>query len=226
MDRLAYVVAVYAAAVGLLCAQQPDGATPTPNPPKPAAATAATAPAETERTAKPGNGLGAERARHHEPGQGGKQAVPEAFMERLRQEHPELHKRLSKLYQEDREKFFQEVRTLMREREPQVPETTSSSKRSQRSSAEEQKCLDLSRSYQECTNAAEKERLKTELAAAVQAAYEAKLRGSQERIARLEQQLKEFRGRLERMEANRDKICTERLDELTRPTDLRWNSHW
>jgi hypothetical protein len=229
MNRLAYVIAAYAVSVGMLWAQQPAGGAPTtpaPNPPEPGGTAAAVAPPDAGRGPKAGNGLSTERGRRRDGVQGGQQGVPGAFMERLRQEHPEIHKRLSKLYQEDREQFFQEVRALMRERGLQAPEGTGSGSRSQRDSVEEQKCSELGRRFRESKDAAEKERLKTELAAAIQAAFEARLRGSQERIARLEQQLKEFRQRLEHLEANRDKICAERLDELTKPAELRWDGNW
>jgi hypothetical protein len=227
MDRLIYVAAAYAASVGLLCAQQPATATPAApaEAAQPAEAPKAPARAEATRSSKSGNG-GGERGSRREGEQGAKQGLPTAFMERLRQEHPELHKRLTKLYQEDRETFFQEVRALMRERGVQTPEGEGTTTRAPHDSSEERKCAELSRLYQASQDPAEKERLKAELAAAIQAAFEARLRGSQERIARLEQQLKEFRGRLGRMEANRDKICAERLEDLTEPAELRWGEKW
>jgi hypothetical protein len=235
MNRFAYGVAVCVTSVGTLWAQQPDGVTPPPTPsPPPAAATVEPA-ADAGRAAKP-RANGTERGRRREAGQG-QQVVPGAFMERLRLERPELHKRLSKLYEDDRELFFQEVRELMRERGAQAAEEggpskrqagdgTSSTKRAPHDSVEEQKCAELGRLYRESKDAAAKERLKGELAAAIQVAFQARLRTSQERIARLEQQVKEFRERLERMEANREKICAERLDELTTPAELRWDRNW
>jgi len=228
MNPFTCTVVVYAAAVGMLWAQQPAAVTaaPTPNPPQPAEETGGRPPPEAGRGARPGAGFGTERGWRREAGQAGQQAVPGAFMERLRQERPELHKRLSKLYQEDREKFFEEVRNLMRERGPQATEGAGPGSRGARGSVEEQKCIELSRLYQESTDPAEKERLKTELSAAIQTAFAARVRNSQERSARLEQQLKEFRERLQHLEANRDKICAERLDELTKSAELRWGGNW
>lgn len=226
MKRFAYAVAVYAATLGTLCAQQPGAAVPAPLADPPKAPAVAPAAVGASRNGKAGTGSGAERTWRREGEQGGKQGVPGAFMDRLLQEHPELHKRLSKLYQEDRDQFFQEVRKLMRERGLQVPDEGGTGNRGRRDAAEEQKCSELGRRYQASQDPAEKEQLRTELAAAIQAAFEARLRGSQERIARLEQQLKEFRQRLEHMEANREKICAERLEELTLPAELRWDGNW
>lgn len=171
---------------------------------------------------RPG-GPGAERSRRRESGQ---LQIPAAFMERLRLERPELYERLSKLHEEDRPRFFQEIRALMRERGVPFPEVQLAGARGRRDSPEEQKCLELSRLYQDAKEPAEKERLKAELAEAIAAAFGARLRSSQERVARLEKQLQEFRLNLERLETNREKICAERLDELTKPAEWRWEGNW
>jgi hypothetical protein len=227
MNRIIYAVAVWTLGVSLAWAQQPDGGAAAPPPaaaPEVAPATGDPAPADTGRRTRPGNGAGVERTRRRNAAQDG--SIPGAFMDGLRQERPELYKRLSKLYQEDRERFFEEVRGLMRERGTQTAAGNSTADRSPRSSAEERRCNELARQYRESNDPAEKERIKADLAAAVQAAFEARLRSSHERIARLEQQLKDFRERLEHMEANRDQICAGRLNELTTPPELRWDGNW
>jgi len=167
--------------------------------------------------------MGLERGRRRE---GGPQAIPGAFLERLRQERPELHERLTRLYREDRQQFFQEVRSLMRERGLPVPDGEAAPGRVRRDSPEEQKCLELGRLYQAADGEAEKERLKAEMATAVQAAFEARIGATKERIARLEEQLKDFHQHLDRLEANRDRICAERVEELTKPAELRWEGNW
>lgn len=228
MNRCCRIAMLWVAGLGLLQAQpqpaplpdappapvrgpQGDEVTPPPGPP------AAMAPGG-------GPGMGLDRGRRRE---GGQQAIPGAFLEHLRQERPELHERLTRLYGEDRQRFFQEVRALMRERGLSVPEGDAAAPvRSRRESPEEQKCIELGRLYRETPAEPEKERLRGELADAVQAAFEARLGASKERIARLEEQLKDFRQHLDRLEANRDRICAERIEELTKPAELRWDDNW
>ncbi len=232
MKRSVLLTALVVAASGLAFAQQPPVRQRAPAPPAvqpapPAGDMAGPpggwAPDEGALPAPPG-GPPPERGWRREGGQAG---IPAAFMERLRQERPELHERLSRLYREDRPRFFQEVREMMRERAPeQAGEGGRGPGRVLRESPEEQKCAELSRLYLEARDEAEKERLKGELAEAVHAAFEARLRASKERVARLEEQLADFRQRLERMEANRDRICQDRVEELTKPPELRWDGNW
>jgi hypothetical protein len=114
----------------------------------------------------------------------------------------------------------------MRERGLQVPDGEGVPGRARRESPEEQKCIELSRLYQEAKDDAEKERLRGELAEAIQSAFEARLQASKERIANLEEQLQDFRQHLDRLEANRERICDERFQELTKPAELRWDGNW
>jgi len=217
MRAIASAILLSVVGLGMAWAQP---VTQAPVPPAPAVAETPPAPPPPPAEGAPeglrAGGQSAERAWRRE---GGQPQIPAAFMERLRQERPELHERLSRLYQEDRQRFFQEVRGLMRE--AQGPGL-----RGRRDSPEEQKCTELSRLYREAKDPAEKERLKAELSAAVSAAFGARLRASQERVARLEKQLGEFRQNLERLETNREQICAERLEELTKPAELRWDGNW
>ncbi|NLF16990.1 MAG: hypothetical protein GX595_07005 [Lentisphaerae bacterium] len=152
--------------------------------------------------------------------------APAEFMERLRQERPEEHERLSRLYREDPKRFFQETQALVREMGVQLGAAHPAGARLRRESPEEQACLDLSRRFREAADPAAQAQLKTELAAAIETAFEARLKASKERIARLEKQLLEVREKLQRLEANREAICAERLQDLTQPDDLRWDGNW
>jgi hypothetical protein len=216
MKRFLGFVAVHVAMLGVLSAQpQPARPRETP-PPGPGMQPAG---AGLPQPAGPGPERGWRR-------EGGQQGMPSAFMERLRQENPEAHERLSRVYKNDRQQFFQEVRKLMAEGGLPVPEAEGARGRVHRESPEEQKCAELSRLFQEAQNEAEKQRIRAELTAAIQAAFEARLHASKERIARLEEQLKDFRQHLDRLEGNRDRVCEERLEELTKPPELRWDGNW
>ncbi|MBN2449126.1 MAG: hypothetical protein JXR77_01985 [Lentisphaeria bacterium] len=158
------------------------------------------------------------------------------FLDRLKQSNPEEFERLSTLYRTDRQQFMQEIRRIMQERGLQMdPEQGPQPRRAfpamgmmgePRARPEEEKCQELARLYAETADGQEKTAIRQELQAAVQEAFEARLGNSRERIAHLEEQLTKFRQHLQNLEENRDAICRARVEELTRPPELKWEGNW
>lgn len=150
--------------------------------------------------------------------------MAKGMLERLKTEDPEEFERLTQLYREDRQAFMKEMRSIIAER----PKLFGGVGRQRRKDDRqlEMKCHELSKLYLETEDEKEKARLKAELTAAVQKAFEVRLKNSRERVERLEQQLTQFKERIQTLEENRERICQERLNELTRPPDLRWEGNW
>ncbi len=177
----------------------------------------------------PAGGFRRGRGREMSPPRGGgmlgkRGEFPEltaGFLEALRRENPEKYERLVKLREEDRQAFFKELREML-----QARRGNKGAGRGRKPAPEELRCRELSRQYHAARDPAEKERLKEELETAVEEAFEARLNGSKERLARIEQEMARFRENIQRLEANREKICETRVQELTRPPELKWDSRW
>jgi DNA repair exonuclease SbcCD ATPase subunit len=143
-----------------------------------------------------------------------------AVMKRLQQENPEEFKRLQELHETDREEFFREIRKLVRSRQGDRRG------RGRFRTPEEEQCEKLAQLYHQTDDPAEKERIRKELEAAVQQAFEARLRNARERLERLENQMQKFRTNIDRLEKYRDRIVKTRVEELTRPPELNWDAKW
>lgn len=145
-------------------------------------------------------------------------------LEQLKRENPEEYERLKALYMDDRPAFMEEMRDIVAERPGLLRRVDSV--RDERAQRIERECQELSRLYQEAEDENEKERLKAELKQAVEEAFEVRIESSRRRIEHLERQLTRFKERIETLEENREKICEDRLEQLTRPPELRWDAQW
>ena len=138
------------------------------------------------------------------------------LLEKLKDEAPEEFERLMQLRQTDRRAFMQEIQKLARTKGLDI------GRRGPGHSPEERKCDELGKLYQETQDAAEKSRIKTELKAAVEAAFRKRIDMQRQRLAKMEEQIGKIRDGLEQREKNQSKICETRLEELTRDPALRW----
>lgn len=180
---------------------------------------------EEEETFRPRNSWGqrGERPGARLPGAKWGENLPGAqeLIERLRMEDPERFEHLMTLREQDRPAFMQELRQIVKERRGAGDE-----KGRKPPSPQEIRCNELSRQYQEAETEEKKAEIKAELEQAVMEAFEARLNASKERLARLESEITAFREHIKRIEGNREKMVQMRVDELTRPPELDWDSRW
>lgn len=162
----------------------------------------------------------------------------EQYRDKLKKEDPAEFERLMKLKDTDPEAFRKEIRERVmrdggmremarenfanREGMPGGREGGMRDMMRPRPMPEDEKCLDLARQYHDARTPAEKEKLKTDLQAAINLAFEKRLVTQRERVEKMDQQLKQIRDGIATREKNRDKICAERLTELTKDPALRW----
>lgn len=141
------------------------------------------------------------------------------WMEQLRKENPEELNRLLELRKTDPSQFSQEVRKFAQERR-------GSMHRSSEMIDEERKCQELGRLYHESEDAAERERIRTELRGAVEASFDRQVKVRREWIDEMMHRIEEGRKRLAEREAQRSEVCEDRVHELTRDPKLKWDQRW
>jgi hypothetical protein len=142
-------------------------------------------------------------------------AVLKAWLEKLKEEDPELVERLVRLREENPEQFKVEVRDVALRRFREF--------RSEPANPAERKCLELSRQYSETKDLGEKEKLKAELREVVEAAFDSRLKGRLERVEAMKREIQRLQEQLEERKNAREKIVEARVEELTRDPGLRWD---
>lgn len=147
-------------------------------------------------------------------------------LQRLKADNPAEFERLKALRENDPEAFRKEVREKFREGgvlgRGEGPAGRDGSDMRPRSIPEEEACIELSHKFNEAKDPADKEKLKTDLKAAIAVAFEKRLAAQRERIDKMEQSLKSIREQIVAREKNRDDVCKARLEELTKDPSLRW----
>jgi len=135
--------------------------------------------------------------------------------ETLGKENPAEYKRLMDLKEKDPTAFRRDIQEIMvrkgigRRPSPEVVK-------------EEEKCFALSKKFHEAKDPAEAAKIKVELATAVKDAFDKRLLAQRERLSQMEKQIVNIRDQVKEREANRDKICERRLDDLTSDRNLQW----
>ncbi|MBT3380781.1 MAG: hypothetical protein HN742_39010 [Lentisphaerae bacterium] len=141
------------------------------------------------------------------------------WMERLSTEKPEEFQRLLKLRESDPQAFSNELRKFVQERR-------GSGHRPGRMDTDDRKCQELSRLYHATEDPAEKNRIRGELRAEVEAAFDRKIKVRGEWIDEMLRKIEEGRKRLAERGAQRTQICDDRVHELTRDPKLKWDQRW
>jgi hypothetical protein len=140
------------------------------------------------------------------------------WLARLKQESPEEFERLMSLQEENPQQFRQEIGKMMKERW-----------RKGHAGAlrqEEKEFRELAQKYREADSIAEKQELEKKLDEKIRASFDDKMQKRLESLEQMEQKLLRLRKAVEERQANRDKICQARLEELLRDPKLRWNAGW
>jgi hypothetical protein len=142
-------------------------------------------------------------------------------IEHLRRENPARFEELMNLRRTNPKAFGDELRNLIKQwqerhqknRAPTLPE--------------ELRARELSWRYHDTQDEAERDKLRAELAEAVEQAFQARVRVMEKRLETMEKELDTFRRRLDLLKANREPICKGRTEELLRPPELNWdNGGW
>jgi hypothetical protein len=142
--------------------------------------------------------------------------MSERFRTRLQEEDPAAYERLMELRKTNPDAFREEMRELIasRMRTEAAPAGPVS--------AEEVRTVELARQFREATNPEEAARLKQELKGAIQAAFDKRLESQRAMLTEFQKRMAAIEEQIRARQANRDKICELRLDELTRDENLRW----
>ena len=163
---------------------------------------------------RPMMGRGPRHTESDEHGPRGPMARLHAWIEELKENDPDEYERLMALREEDPQAFRQEIRKRLGERMKQHMR--------QHAGPEEQKCMELARRYHAADSAGEKAEIKEQLEDAVQAAFDARLEQQETMLEKMEERLDQLREHLATRKAHREKICDERVDELTANPAVRW----
>lgn len=137
-------------------------------------------------------------------------------IDHLRRERPARFEELMNLRRANPKAFEEELRNLVqqwRERHPKERAPTL---------PEELRARELSWRYHDSHDEAERDKLRAELAEAVEQAFQARVKIMEKRLETMEKELDTFRQRLEQLKANREPICKGRTEELLRPPELNW----
>jgi len=137
------------------------------------------------------------------------------WLEQIKKEDPEKFEKLMKLRETNPDEFRKQISALARKRFQK--------RRLENMPPEERRCIELSRQYARTENPDEKAQIKAQLQEAVEKAFDARIRERLERLERMESELKRIRGQIEERKENRGRICTARVEELTRDPRLRWD---
>ncbi len=140
------------------------------------------------------------------------------FLEELKSEQPEEFKRLQELRETDRKAFSTEIRKVMVAKRGKQRGPGAKARRGER------KHMELSRRYHKATSAEEKERIKLEIREAVEESFEKTISQAKKRLVALEREIERARDRIERRQAQKAKICEDRVNDLTKDPALRWSS--
>lgn len=158
------------------------------------------------------------------PGKGttaaAKEALARQVVEALRRENPAKFEELMLLRRTDQKAFMEQLQKLgqewwQRNRKGRAPATR-----------EELICQELSWRYHDTKDEAEREKLRTELAEAVEVAFAARVKALETRAAHMEEELKKFQDRLAELKQSRQAVCESRIEELLRPPQLNWDATW
>ena len=138
----------------------------------------------------------------------------EQWFDRLKEEEPEEFERLTALRRENPEQFRQEIRKRVTDR---VRE-----RRAEQVGPEEQECLELSGKYRETADPAAKQEIKDRIRETVRVAFDKRLERTEKWLDFTEKRLAKARADHEFQQQNRDKICENRVEELTADPRLNW----
>jgi len=144
------------------------------------------------------------------------------LLEELKEEDPKEFERLMELRETDKRAFMQELQKLARAKGGGMGRGGPMGRG--KPSPEEAKCHELSKLYHQTKDDEEKGRIKAELKAAVEAAFDKRLEDKRTWVQDMTKKLEEHHERIERTKAKRDEICKTRLDDLTRDPELRWDA--
>ena len=144
----------------------------------------------------------------HGPG-----AIMRELGEDFKRRNPEEYERLTKLREEDPEAFRDTMRERMRERLGDRLEA--------QENPLEKKIDELLAKYR-AAEGEDKETCKSEIAEAIEKAFDARLAAQEEMVAKMARRLAQLRGRLEERRKLRKDICEQRLEELTKDPRLSW----
>jgi hypothetical protein len=147
------------------------------------------------------------------------------WLARLKEKQPEEYERLQKLRETNPDEFRQELHEkLMQEkmrfgsrdgrhgRPPMNPEIMKL----------ENEALDLSKTYRQTTDAAQKEQIGKDLRQKLEVLFDLREKDRQELIRRIEADLANLKESVDQRQKNRDQIIDRRLKELTEGDGLRW----
>ena len=144
---------------------------------------------------------------------------PEAKMkelfEQLKEQDPERFERLTELRETDPDAFREEFRQIMQQR--------FKARRAGGGGPVEQKCVELSGIYRGTKDQGKRQQIKAELRAAVEEAFDARVKERLQRLERMEQEIQRIRQEIEARQGNREEICKRRVDELTQDPEYRWD---
>lgn len=140
------------------------------------------------------------------------------WIERFREENPEEFNRLMEVRRQNPDKFRQEIRERMKDRLRERGDRVGNE--------EERELRELAKAYHTAESEAEKAELKAEIKEVIYAVFDERMERATDRLERMEQELDRLRDRLEKRRRNREEICLERVEELTRDPALKWQPGW
>lgn len=136
------------------------------------------------------------------------------WLQMLKEKQPEEYERLQELRESDPEAFLDEIRKRFRQH--------IKSRMRKHVGPHNRECMELAKKYHDAENPEEKAELKQELQDAVKKAFDARVEQQAAMIKRMEERLNKLRDHLAARKANRDEICAERVENLTRKPAMQW----
>lgn len=141
--------------------------------------------------------------------------IARGWLDDFRKNNPDEYSRLMRLKEENPEEFRRRLGELARKRMRQRWKS--------KMPPEERRCIELSEKYHKAKTPDQKQKILAELRKAVEAAFDARIRERLRRVDAMEQRLKQIRAQIQERQANKDKICEVRVEELTRDPKYRWD---
>lgn len=141
-------------------------------------------------------------------------ALARQIVEHLRRERPARFEELMNLRRTDPKTFAEEMRELAKEWQQRHRRERPPTPR------EELRARELSWRYHDSQDENERDKLRTEIAEAVDEAFEARVRAMEQRLQNMERELDTFRKRLGQLKENREAIREARVADLLRPPRL------
>jgi hypothetical protein len=148
------------------------------------------------------------------------------WLERLKEKQPEEYEHLQKLRETNPEEFRRAMHEKLAQEKMRFRSHEGRHGRPPPMNPEimkiENEAMDLSKTYRQATDAAQKEQIGKDLRQKLEVLFDLREKDRQEHIRRIEADLANLKKSVDQRQSNRQQIIDRRLQELTEGEGLRW----